>query len=115
MAKHNKVSTTMTDGGIGKRDMARAVQSRPAVAVEFPCEGETVARPFYTIKIAAEASADGVQVSIDKGEWLPCREALGSWWFDWSGFEHGQHELSARTNIGDGLMVSSAPRHFRAE
>lgn len=92
---------------------ARAVQSRPAVAIDCPCEGETVARPFYTIKIAAD-STTGVEVSIDQGDWMPCREALGLWWFDMSGFDAGEHEVIARTDLGNGLMVSSAPRHFRA-
>lgn len=92
----------------------RAVQSRPAVSIECPCDGEAVARPFYTFKIVAD-SATGVEVSIDQGDWMPCREALGLWWFDWSGFDAGEHELTARTHIGDGLKISSAPRHFRVE
>jgi hypothetical protein len=92
--------------------VAKAVQSRPAVRVEWPGEDEAIARPSYTVHIAAMPGADGVEISIDSGDWMACREALGLWWYDWSGFEKGDYELSARTRMGDGISIISAPRRF---
>jgi hypothetical protein len=103
----------MADSTIIKRaDKSRAVQSRPAVLVEFPLEGEIISGRSYTFHIAAASGSQGVEVSVDKGEWLPCRAALGLWWCDWTGFDDGEHEVSARTHMGEGISVNSAPRRF---
>lgn len=104
-----------TEQGVKEKFKARAVQSRPAVVVEFPVEGEVISTPSYTIHVSVAPGTGGVEVSIDKGEWLPCREALGLWWYDWSGFDDGEHELSARTHMGEGIAVNSAPRLFSTE
>jgi hypothetical protein len=96
-------------------EKARAAQSRPTVRVECPGEGDVIARPSYTFKIAAMAGAEGVEVSIDRSRWMPCREALGLWWFDWSGFGRGEHELVARTRMGDDLATQSPPRRFSVD
>jgi hypothetical protein len=103
----------MLDGvNSGHGDKAQVEQSRPAVRVECPREGETIARPAFTFHIAAMSGAQGVDVSIDEGEWRPCREALGLWWYDWSGYDAGVHTLLARTRMGDGVASVSAPRRF---
>ena len=83
--------------------------------VEYPREGDVIARPSYTLQIVATPGAHGVEVSIDKGDWLPCREGLGLWWHDWSDFDKGDHELVARTHMADGLTTNSAPRRFSAD
>jgi hypothetical protein len=84
--------------------------------VEYPLEGEAVAQPAYTLCIAvARGTADAVEVSIDQGGWLACREGLGLWWFDWSGYEKGDHELTARTRTAGGIVIASDPRRFRVE
>ena len=95
-------------------DKASAVQSRPAVRVEYPGEGEAIARKSYTFHIAASPGTVGVEISIDGGGWIPCREALGLWWCDWSAFEKGDHELAARARRSDGISIDSAPRRFSA-
>ena len=108
-----KVLAGMDHGKNDNRgDRILSVQSRPAVRVEFPGEGEAIARPSYTFQIAATPGVNGVEVSIDHGDWMPCREALGLWWYDWSGFGMGEHELTARSRMGNGLSTSSAPRLF---
>ena len=96
-------------------DKAKAVQRRPAVRVEYPGEGVMIAQPSYTFHIAASPGAVGVEVSIDEGDWISCREALGLWWHDWSGFEKGDHELVARARMGDGATTDSAPRRFSVD
>lgn len=90
-------------------------QSRPAVRVEYPCQGETIAPPSYTLRIStASRPVDAVEVSIDHGAWLACREGLGLWWYDWSGFPEGEHELTARVRTADGIYAASAPCRFTA-
>lgn len=111
MAKRNKTSAAALDG---MNDQIRAATSRPAVRVECPREGEAIAGPCYSFHIAAAPGTMGVEVSVDQGGWMPCREALGLWWFDWSGFDKGDHELTARALIGDGISASSSPRLFSA-
>ena len=117
MAKRNVKATIGLDHGSndGLAEKARAIQSRPAVRVECPGAGDVIARPSYTIKVAATSGVAGVDVSIDQGDWMPCREALGFWWFDWNGFDKGEHELSARSRMGDGLTANAVPRLFSAD
>ena len=62
--------------------------------------------------IAANPGTLGVEVSIDQGDWMSCREALGIWWYDWSGYAKGKHEVVARALITDGISASSSPRLF---
>ena len=90
----------------------RCVLVRPSVRVEYPGEGEVIAQPSYTFHIAASPGVLGVEVSIDQGEWIACREASGLWWYEWSAFEKGDYELVARTRSGDGMTTDSAPRRF---
>jgi hypothetical protein len=113
MDKRKKNSPLMDHGSNDGRSLnPRAVQSRPAVRVECPHEGDVIDGPSYTFHIAAMPGAEGVEVSIDQGEWLPCREALGIWWYDWTGFAPGAHELTARTRSGDGISAASNLRRF---
>lgn len=113
MAKRNKIPAAMLDGVNGEHaEMRMAVPSRPAVRVECPREGEVVAQPAYAFHIAATPGILGVEVSIDQGRWVICREALGLWWYDWSGFDKGDHEVVARARISDGISTNSSPRRF---
>ena len=91
------------------------IQSRLSVRVEYPGEGEVIAQKSYTVHIAASPGAVGVEVSIDGGGWLSCRQALGLWWHDWSPCEKGDHELVARVLMGDGTTSDSAPRRFTVD
>lgn len=87
-----------------------AVQIRPAV--DYPTQDETLVSPQYTFRIAAPESAESVDVSIDQGPWLTCRKAEGFWWYDWSGYENGEHELIARTPGKNGRWLMSTPNEF---
>lgn len=89
-----------------------AVQSGPAVKIEYPREREALTHPTYTFRIAAVPGATDVEVSIDNGDWRPCREALGLWWYDWSDYAKGKHALVARSRIADGISALSHVRHF---
>lgn len=114
MAKRSKFSTPTLDGVSGTHNEMRDVPSRPGVRVQCPAEGEEIAGTTYSFNIAAEPGTLGVDISIDQGEWLPCREALGLWWYDWTGFAKGEHRIEARAFVGEGMMASSSPRLFSA-
>ena len=92
-----------------------ADRRRPSVRVEYPGEGEAIARPSYAFHIAASPEVEGVEVSINQGDWISCREASGLWWYDWSAFKKGDYELVARTRRGDGVTAESAPRRFSVD
>jgi len=79
---------------------------RPAqerVTVEFPKHNETVESERYTLRIGSPGSGP-VEVSIDGGEWQSCRPSAGFWWFDWSGYKPGRHEVVARVTGDDGVV-----------
>lgn len=92
---------------------APAVPARPAV--DFPAQDESILSAQYTFRVSAPDSAESVDVSIDQGPWLACRKAEGFWWYDWSGFDDGEHELIARTPGKNGRFLLSAPVEFLAE
>ena len=92
--------------------LKRVIPSGPAVLVEYPQEGEALGRPCYTFRVGTITEATAVEVSIDQGDWLACREAVGMWWFDWAGYEPGEHVAEARSRLADGVMASSNPRRF---
>jgi hypothetical protein len=84
----------------------------PDVWIEYPQPGEVVRRPHYTLQVCASSEAVGVDVSIDGGDWRPCRESMGLWWYDWTGFSPGQHHAFARIALDDGRLEVSQPRRF---
>ena len=87
-----------------------AVAIRPVV--DFPYQDEGIVSPQYTLRISAPENAESVDVSIDQGPWLSCRKAEGFWWYDWSGYENGEHEVIARTPGRNGRWLMSTPNEF---
>jgi hypothetical protein len=115
MAKRHKNLILVQGPNVDHGGGMKVVPSRAAVRIEHPGDGETIAGTSYTFQIGTAKDVDGAEVSIDGGAWLPCRESLGLWWYDWSGFDAGAHELLARTRMVDGLTFDSAPRRFTVE
>ena len=96
-----------------------AVAERPTmsrknskVSVTHPRKKETISHPSYTIQVAVDEPAAGVEILIDEGDWQPCREALGLWWYDWSGYRASEHKAVARLRRPDGTITLSEPRLF---
>mgnify|MGYP001560093335 CR=1 FL=1 len=90
---------------------SQTVEARPEI--EYPRADETVVSSQYTLRISAPSSVDGVDVSIDQGQWLSCRNEVGYWWYDWSGYEDGEHEVIARVRGKAGRWRMSDPHEFR--
>lgn len=77
------------------------------VTVDYPQEGEIVTSASYALRITTSA-AEGVDVSIDGKDFQPCRECVGHWWFDWSGYGAGPHSVVARIAVGKRALKSKA-------
>ena len=77
------------------------------VGVDFPQLGEILTSPQYAIRISTSAT-EGVELSVDGKEWQPCRESVGFWWHDWSGFGAGVHTVVARILVGKRYLKSKA-------
>ena len=107
MAKNNK------NGNAAVLEKNPLKLAPPTVRIEFPRDGETITHPSYSFQIETDAETPSVDVSIDQGDWQPCRQSLGLWWFDWSDYDTGEHEAVARTRKPDGSTVSSEARVFQ--
>ena len=83
--------------------------------VDFPRQYEKIAHPQYTFRVGAAASAKRVEVSINQGPWKACRPASGYWWYDWTGYTAGEHEVVARAYAADGRGETSEPKEFFVE
>jgi len=85
---------------------------KSAIHVKYPRAGETVSRPSYAVQVEAPPQPVRVELRVNASDWLPCREALGLWWYDWAGFEPGNHRLVARVMTEDGDLLESIEREI---
>jgi hypothetical protein len=81
----------------------------PFIWIDFPQQNERLFVPEYVIRLGA-GGADAVELSLDKGDWLPCRLTSGYWWFDWANIAPGKHTLVARMRTIDGRWFRTPPR-----
>jgi len=84
------------------------------VSVDYPQAGERVVSREYTIRLSVRSGGDA-EVSFDEEAWMPCREASGFWWHDWSGYGRGPHKVCARVTLPDGRRSLSECRSFVVE
>ncbi len=90
----------------------RAAKAKPvdvdvqaaALTLDYPQAGETVRWPQYTLRLTTPEGTPFVEVAVDGGPWTACRESVGHWWYDWSGYAAGEHTLAART-VRDGKQT----------
>lgn len=82
------------------------------IRVEFPQEKETLVSSDYTFRVLAPEAAVSVDLCINQGDWLPCREAVGLWWHDWNTMDNGEYEVVSRARQADGTVTVSEPRIF---
>jgi hypothetical protein len=106
-----KIAATAAKGG-GVSDVRADYVGTQYVSVDYPQVGEILTSGEYAIRISTSAT-EGVDISIDGKEWQPCRESVGFWWYDWSGFGAGVHTVVARISVGK-RTLKSKPRSFTA-
>jgi hypothetical protein len=85
---------------------------QPRLEIDYPMEGDRIPAGGYTFRVGAPQPLAVAEVSIDRGPWLPCRQACGFWWYDWSGYGSGEHMINARATAQDGHALNSTPRRF---
>lgn len=74
---------------------ASPVKVESTVVIDYPRPNEKVHTGHYAIRVTAKEGAPRVMVSIDGGEFAPCRSDAGFWWFDWQATP-GRHSLVAK-------------------
>jgi hypothetical protein len=99
-------------GAAPKTSEETNVPGKHYVGLDYPQVGEILTSPHYAIRVSTSAT-EGVSISIDGKEWQPCRESVGFWWYDWSGFSAGVHTVVARISVGK-RFLKSKPRTFTA-
>ncbi len=82
------------------------------IAIDYPREEELVIPGHYAVRISAHPQAQ-VEISINEGDWLGCRHAVGYYWFDWEPSKAGEVTLVARQKIGKGRAKKSDTRFCR--
>jgi len=82
------------------------------VVIDHPKNLENITSWYYSIRIGA-TEADGMDISIDDQPWQPCRYSVGYWWFDWSDFTPGTHQLVARLTKTNGEYLLSKRRRCK--
>jgi len=93
------------------RRKAKPAKQKRYVRVDYPMEGEMITYRTYTFRLSARP-AERVEISIDGEEWLPCRQSVGYWWYDWCHFSAGLHSLQARIASAGNRELKSKPRQF---
>jgi hypothetical protein len=88
-------------------------RSSAGLSVDYPQEGELISARGYTFRIAGQAL--NVEVAIDGDEWRPCRPAQGYWWFDWSGYASGRHQMLVRGRPEAGAGYTFRTCRFKSE
>lgn len=115
LKKKRTTTTTKTSASAAKANVSEVradYVGTQYVGVDYPQVGEILTSPQYSIRISTSAT-EGVDISIDGKEWQPCRESVGFWWHDWSGFGAGVHTVVARIAVGK-RYLKSKPRSFTA-
>ena len=92
--------------------LSRKRANKTMLAVNFPRQNEVVSSAQYTVRVFAPESAKRVGISVDQGPWKSCRPAVGFWWYDWSGYENGEHEIIVYMETPEGKRITCEPHEF---
>ena len=76
------------------------------VVIDYPNEGDKFSSHYYTIRVGA-GGGEAVEISIDGGEWISCRQNSGYFWFDWHSIPQGVHKIVARIKLVSGKFKKS--------
>jgi len=74
-------------------------KSTDYIVIDYPREGELIVPTHYAVRIGASSNGY-VELSVNGGDWVACRNAEGFWWYDWLSFAPGNYKIVARL-MGD--------------
>lgn len=80
--------------------------------IDYPQEEELITSPHYTFRVKAPLNAEKVEICIDGAPWQLCRYSSGFWWYDWSDYGSGDHEVVARILPFDSRNYTLRTRRF---
>jgi hypothetical protein len=80
--------------------------------IDYPQEEEAITSEHYTFRVKAPLNAEKVEVCIDGAPWQLCRYSSGFWWYDWSDYGSGEHEVVARILPFDSRNYTLRTRRF---
>ena len=103
--KNSARNTHLYTDGRGRVSMNTAI-------IDYPQEDEVITSQHYTFRMSAAISAVKVDVSIDGGNWQPCRKSQDHWWFDWENYTSKRYAMHARLHSIDGSKHFSSLRRF---
>ena len=89
--------------------MQKPVSRKHHNEIELPRDKEVVTSAFYSIRVAS-GEAGKVEVSIDGSIWQPCRFTGDYWWYEWSDYAPGPHQIRAQFYDGDGRVLALQTR-----
>jgi hypothetical protein len=115
MVRKKRIAASKATSSSAKIEAGAAKTESPGknyIGIDYPQVGEILTSNEYTLRLSTSAT-EGVEISIDGKEWQPCRECVGFWWYDWTGFGAGAHTVVARISVGKRTMKSK-PRSFTA-
>ena len=84
---------------------------KASLVLDYPLEGEIVTSHSYCIRLTA-LQPNSVEICLDGKKWLFCRESVGHWWYDWSGFRSGGYTITARMTDKNGKVSKTKDRQF---
>lgn len=66
------------------------------ITIDHPKNGEVIThKAHYAIRVGTPNQGI-VEISIDGGNFVPCRHSVGYWWYDWVNIPLGEHTIVAR-------------------
>ncbi len=106
-----KSATTTTAKTAAKNKLANTNENE-YVLIDHPKNLENITSRHYSVRVSASA-ANSLDISIDDAPWQACRNSVGYWWFDWTDFTAGTHQLVARMQTTNGEYLISKRRRCK--
>jgi hypothetical protein len=84
------------------------------VVIDHPRNGEVIRSDYYAFRLGTSPS-NRVEVCVNGKDWMPCRNSVGYWWFDWFNYTPGTYKLKARAIKGNSKTQSSKTVRFKVK
>lgn len=94
-AKTKSVFKTLVGKTVLKKSAATKKTPKEYVVIDHPANGETITSDYYCVRLGA-SPCERAEICINDKNWMPCRYAVGYWWFDWANFAPGSYKIKAR-------------------